>query len=66
MLNDLKSRIGSHVSCDEWRLYEFTRNTRLPRGTFDSPRIGIDGWVYIICVGILGWLAACWIGNFIN
>lgn len=35
-----RTDISSHYANDDRRLYEFTRNTRLPHGTFDQhPRI---------------------------
>jgi hypothetical protein len=59
---DYKDSISSHVCNDDERLYSFVRNTGLPRGTFDTPRITFDRAMWIACavVGIflLAWAAA--------
>ena len=30
--------ISTHTDCDRWTLYEFTRDSKLPRNTFDTDR----------------------------
>jgi DNA polymerase IIIc chi subunit len=66
MLNDCKSRIGTDAANDDWRLWEFTRDSRIPHGTFDTPRFDINAAIVIVCTGIVVGIIACVVGNFIN
>ena len=58
----MKPIISSHSDNDEWRLYEFTRDSKLPYGTFDKG-INADAVVVgacIVCMVVA--LVGMWIG----
>lgn len=43
------NNLSRHVMNDDMRHYRFERNTRLPRDTFDPPKLSVDAWVFIAC-----------------
>lgn len=45
----MKPTISSHYSNDDWRLWEFTRDSKLPMGYFDQ-RISPDSIVVLLTV----------------
>lgn len=45
----MKPTISSHSSNDDWRLWEFTRDSKLPYGYFDQ-RISPDSIVVLLTV----------------
>ena len=47
----MKPTISSHSDNDRWTLYEFTRDSKLPHGTFDRG-IHADAVVAVACVVI--------------
>lgn len=58
----MKRDIGSHYTQDEWRLYEFVRDSKIPHGTFDRG-ISADAVVVGACVVCLALaLLGMWIG----
>jgi hypothetical protein len=61
----MKPEISSHYSMDDKRHYEFVRDTKLPRGSFDS-ELRSDMVVLIVAViALFVGLGATWIGVFL-
>lgn len=50
-MTDYRNRISGHSANDDWRHYEFTRRTGLPRGTFGRER-DPDVIVWWACVAL--------------
>ena len=63
-MTDYRSRISSHYTMDDSRLYYFVRDSRLPWGTFDPPlQMTQSGALYavsavIAVVFLLAWSIA--------
>ena len=45
----MKPIISSHSSNDDWRLYEFTRDSKIPLGYFNR-RVSVDAVVVGFCI----------------
>jgi len=52
----MSAHISRDVSNDDPRHYFFERNSGLPRGYFDPPKLSVDGWVYVICIALVALL----------
>ena len=54
----MKPTYSTHHTLDDLRWYQFTRNSGLPRGYFDRPKVSPDGWVYVVCMvaALIAWL----------
>lgn len=55
----MKPTLSSHPEFDDARHWEFTRNSRLPYGTFRSGRVTADFWVVAASVACLA-VALIW------
>jgi len=53
-------RIGSDAMFDHERYWRYTRNTGLPRGYFDRPRLSADVGVWLVCAAIGAVLVIAW------
>lgn len=51
--------ISSHAANDEWHHWNFERNSRLPRGTFDES-ISASHWFYALAAAVAVALIICW------
>lgn len=48
-MKDFKDRIGSHAMFDDDRYWRFTRDSRIPHGSFDK-KMSPDGFIYLACL----------------
>ena len=60
-MTDYKDRIGTHAQFDDPRYWRFERNSGLPRGSFDEPKVRPDVIVVAACAVCLTF--ALWIAQ---